>query len=336
MGGRRHRICRHRCSGGPGGGQRCRRDGHGVGGPAVSHPLQPQRHVVVMGHRRRRSGGGGGGTAGFAFYSTAAAVADVAQPAGTVRSDCSRWVVMVSSLTAAEAQDGSASQVLTLKTAFGTDFDAYAVGPADAPRAVLLLHDRFGMSTQVRDWAARFAAQGYRALAIDLSDGRRAKKWPHATSIMSAIDPEAATADIAAALNYLTPEERKVENDSWDYGATQALLATIDASVSVAATVAFYPTALVTNQDQLQLIANPVLVVVAERDQQLGNDQILAFKDGMSKTRVDFNVMALDAERGFINPLSDDYSADNSRTAWDVTQEFLTRYLAQAPAAPVN
>ena len=249
---------------------------------------------------------------------------------------CLIAVLLLFVMTAAEAQDGSAGQVLTLKTAFGTDFDAYAAGPAEAPRAVLLLHDRFGMSTQVRDWADRFAAQGYRALAIDLYDGRRAKKWPHATSIMSAIDPVAATADIAAALNYLKPEERKVVIVGWDYGATQALLATIDASVSVAATVAFYPTALVTNQDRLQLIANPVLVVVAERDQQLGNDQILAFKDGMSKTRVDFNVMALDAERGFINPLSDDYSADNSRTAWDVTQEFLTRNHAQAPAAPVN
>lgn len=242
-----------------------------------------------------------------------------------------RWCLAVLALfmmSAAHAE-APAGEALILKTAFGTDFDAYVAGPADAPRAVLLLHDRYGMSAQVRDWADRYAAEGYRALAVDLYDGRHATKRKHATSIMDSIDPVASEAIIAAGLAHLRPESHKVVIVGWDYGATQALLATLAAPASVAVTVAYYPTDVVTDRDLLQTIVNPVLVVAAERDRQLSTEEILAFKDGMSKTRVDFNVMGVDAERGFINPLDKGYDADTTQTVWDVTQEFLARYLPQ-------
>src|SRR3569833_1940514 len=196
----------------------------------------------------------------------------------------------------AHAEQGVTGEVLTIKTAFGTDFDAYAAGPEDATRAVLLLHDRYGMSAQVREWADRFAEQGYRALVIDLYDGRHAKDWKQATSIMTAIDQVAADADVAA-------------------------------------TVVYYPTALETIQDKLQTIVRPVLVVVAERDEQLATPQILAFKDGMSKTHVDFNVMGVDAERGFVNPMYNHFDANATQTVWDVTQEFLGQYVTGELAA---
>src|SRR3569833_246782 len=109
----------------------------------------------------------------------------------------------------AHAEQGGTGEVLTIKTAFGTDFDAYAAGPEDATRAVLLLHDRYGMSAQVREWADRFAEQGYRALVIDLYVGRHAKDLMKATSIMTCIEQVSAYADCAAAVKYLKTEHRK-------------------------------------------------------------------------------------------------------------------------------
>ncbi len=241
-------------------------------------------------------------------------------------------VLMLWGMSVAHAEENPSGRVITLETAHGTHFEAYAAGPEDAQLAVLLLHDRFGMSPQLREWTERFAGLGYRALAIDLYDGRRAEKWKHATTIMKAIDPVWSEANVAAGLNYLKPEERKVVIVGWDYGGTQALLATLAAPAAVAATVMYYPTALVTDQLHLQSIVKPVLVVVAERDEELAAEQILAFKDGMSKTRVEFNVMGLDASRAFINPLSGRYDADATNTVWDVTQDFLARYVV--PAAP--
>lgn len=231
-----------------------------------------------------------------------------------------------------QAQDATppAGKILVLNAAFGTGFDAYVAGAEDATRAVLLLHDRFGLNDQAREWADRFAEAGFRALAIDLYDGRHGKSWGHATSVMNSIDQVWADSNISAALRYLKQNnpDRKVVIVGWDYGATQALLATLQDPGAVAATITYYPTHLETNPTLVQTIISPVLIVVAERDQELSNQQVLAFKDGLSKTRVDFNVMGVDADRGFSDPASGHYDAGATATVWDVTQEFLARYVA--------
>lgn len=245
-----------------------------------------------------------------------------------------RYLVCVLSLVATMAygQEGAlpAAKAVVLTTAIGTHFDAYISGPEDASRAVLLLHDRYGLNDQARDWADRFAALGYRALAIDLYDGRHGKSWKHATSIMNSIDQVWADSDIAASLSYLKDKKpkRKVVVLGWDYGATQALLATLHDPTAVAATITYYPTHLESNPTLIQALLSPVLIVVAERDEELSIKQVLDFKDGLSKTRVDFNVMGLDADRGFGNPQSDHYDATATATVWDVTQDFLSRYVA--------
>jgi carboxymethylenebutenolidase len=244
-----------------------------------------------------------------------------------------RCLVCVLSLmaTLANAQDTTlpAGKAVVLTTAYGTQFDAYVAGPEDASRAVLLLHDRYGLNNQARDWADRFAGLGYRALAIDLYDGRHGNSWEHATSIMNSIDQVWADSDIAASLAYLKDKkpERKVVLFGWDYGATQALLATIHDPTAVAATITYYPTHLETDPALVQSIISPVLIVVAERDRELSAKQVAAFKDGLSKTRVNFNVMGLDADRGFSDPVSDHYDAGATATSWDVTQEFLARFV---------
>ena len=147
---------------------------------------------------------------------------------------------------------------------------------------------------------------------------------------MHAIDQVWADSDIAASLKYLKDGKpgRKVVVLGWDYGATQALLATIHDPTAVAATITYYPTRLETDPARVQSIVNPVLIVVAERDQELSTRQVVAFKDDLSKTRVDFNVMGVDADRGFSDPVSDHYSAGATATVWDVTQEFLARYVS--------
>jgi carboxymethylenebutenolidase len=224
-------------------------------------------------------------------------------------------------------QPGGKATVLT--TAYGTTFDAYITGPTDATRGVLLLHDRYGLNNQARDWAERFAALGYRALAIDLYDGRHAKSWEHATSIMHQIDPVWADTDIAAALHFLKKEnpKRKLVILGWDYGATQALRATLKDPSAVALTICYYPTHLETDPALVQTIVSPVLIVVAERDEQLSRKQVQTFKDSLSKTRVEFNVLSLDADRGFTDPASDRYDAAATASVWEATQDFLSRYI---------
>jgi len=277
-----------------------------------------------------------------------------------------RWLVCALSLVAsvafmplagnwAYAQEAALStgKAVVLTTAYGTQFDAYVIGPEDASRAVLLLHDRYGLNAQTRDWAARFAGLGYRALAIDLYDGRHAKSWKHATTIMDSIDQEWAYADISAALSYLKDNnpQRKVVILGWDYGGTEALLATLRDPDAVAVTVSYYPAHLDISPSSAQIVENPMMLVLAKRDAELHVRPTQAIKDGMGKTDINFivqgldalsnlgeiaailrakmaiNVTGLDADRGFSDPLSEHYDAAATASAWNITQEFLSRYL---------
>lgn len=253
----------------------------------------------------------------------------------------------------AHAQEGTlpAGKAVILTTAYGTRFDAYVSGPEDASRAVLLLHDRYGLNNQMRDWADRFAGLGYRALAIDLYDGRHGKSWNQGTSIMHSIDQVWANTDISAALSYLKDDkpERKVAVIGWDYGGTQALLATLHDPSAVAATISYYPTHLDTGPVTAQTVESPMMIVLAKRDDELNIKRNESSNGGLDKKRVNFIIMGLDAlsnlreiaavlrttmvihvvgfdaDRGFSDPSSTHYDAAATGTAWDETQQFLSQ-----------
>ena len=79
---------------------------------------------------------------------------------------------------------------ITIKSVMGTSLQGYVAGPEDAALGILILHDRWGINDTIRQWVDRFAAKGYRALAIDVFDGRISNKMRLATEIMNATDPE--------------------------------------------------------------------------------------------------------------------------------------------------
>ena len=271
-----------------------------------------------------------------------------------------RCLICALSLVAATAygQAGTqtpqpAGKATVLTTAYGTQFDAYVAGPEDASRAVVLLHDRYGFDEQVRDWADRFAGLGYRALAIDLYDGRHATTWEHATSIMNSIDQVWADSDITAALHYLKENkpQRKVVILGWDYGGTEALLATLNDPAAVAATISYYPTHLNTTPSSPETVDSPMMLILAKRDPELkirpsqpakgsvgkaGANFIVLGLDALAnmreiaavlRSRMDIDVIGLNADRGFSDPLSKHYDAAANASAWQETQEFLSRHV---------
>ena len=120
-----------------------------------------------------------------------------------------------------QTRQGRAVEIPTL---FGTKFDAYQAGPEDAGKAVVLLHDQWGLNEGMLDIADQFARSGYLVLAIDLSDGRSSTDKELAMSIARQSDPEWAKANIRSAIDYLGNAERKVAVIGWGTGGTLALI----------------------------------------------------------------------------------------------------------------
>jgi dienelactone hydrolase len=81
---------------------------------------------------------------------------------------------------------------------------ALALPPGDAPAgAVILVHEWYGLNDDMRRLAARFAAEGFIALAVDLYDGRVATDAPEAMQLSSALKTPDAVRIIAAAAEAL-------------------------------------------------------------------------------------------------------------------------------------
>ena len=61
----------------------------------------------------------------------------------------------------------------------------------------------------------------------------------------------------------------------------------------------------------------------------LGLDALANMREiaAVLRTRMDIDVMGLDADRGFSDPLSKHYDAAATASAWQVTQEFLSRHV---------
>ncbi|MDR3534771.1 MAG: dienelactone hydrolase family protein [Rhodopila sp.] len=61
-------------------------------------------------------------------------------------------------------------ETIQLKAADGFNFSAYAAGPANASKGVVVVQEIFGVNHHIRDMADRFAALGYAVVAPALFD----------------------------------------------------------------------------------------------------------------------------------------------------------------------
>ncbi|MFP2962215.1 dienelactone hydrolase family protein [Myxococcus sp. 1LA] len=73
----------------------------------------------------------------------------------------------------------------------------------DAPGAVVLIHEYWGLNGHTRDVADRLAREGFTVFAVDLYDGRVTKDANEANAMLKALDWGKATADLRAAVEAL-------------------------------------------------------------------------------------------------------------------------------------
>ncbi len=217
-------------------------------------------------------------------------------------------------------------QMLELKTADGKPFKVYAVGAKDAKRGILVVHEYWGLNDHIKSWADRFADMGYRAMAVDLYDGKIATDQDTAKKYMGAVDQEAANAKHRATLNALKAPNRKLATIGWCFGGGQSLRATLQEPDAVDATVIYYGP-LVTDPDQLAFIKGPVLGIFAKQDTFITPEKVKAFEQAMKAAGKSLEVHNYDANHAFANPSGAAYNSEAAKQAWDVTKKFLAKNL---------
>ncbi len=225
--------------------------------------------------------------------------------------------------------DSLKGRLVTIKTAIGTQFQGFVAGRLDAKQSILLLHDRWGLNSTMRQRVEAFAARGYRALAIDVFDGRASDEWALATEILESADPEWVKSDVLAGVAYLQAPDRKVAVMGWGFGGWQTYQAALLASDQVDAAIVWYAP-LYSNLQEARTISAPLLGIFASRDAQVTPQMIGSYEGMMKKSRNVFRHYVYEADHGFADPqYRRAFDERVVNEAWESVDRFLAAFVEE-------
>ncbi|MDM8561612.1 alpha/beta fold hydrolase [Candidatus Parabeggiatoa sp. HSG14] len=214
---------------------------------------------------------------------------------------------------------------MELTTPEGDVFQTYLVGPADATKAVLIIHDWWGMLNYNREWADQFAKLGYRAMVVDLYDGYHPADIKDAGEYMRGIDLEVAHSKLDTAITTLQIPHRKIAVLGWSFGGLQAQHTTLQNPSIVDALVLYYCRVILDKQN-ITTLNCPVLAIFAESERTWPKKQY-SFEKTMSEANKILEYYSYDADHGFANPEGPRYDSDATEEALQKTVTFLEKYL---------
>jgi carboxymethylenebutenolidase len=214
---------------------------------------------------------------------------------------------------------------MQLITPAGEMFDTYVVGDENATKGILIIHDWWGLLAYNCEWADEFAKLGYRAMVIDLYEGHHPKDMKAAGSYMQNIDQARTNRKLKTALQSLQATDRKVAILGWSFGGLQAQHATLHFPELVHALVFFYCRVLLDHHNVKAMNA-PTLAIFAETELTWPDKQA-ALEDVMAENGKILECYSYDADHGFAHPDSLRYDADATEDAWQMTINFLNKYL---------
>lgn len=225
--------------------------------------------------------------------------------------------------TAAGARDG---RLVPITTVYGTTFYSYVVGPEEAKRSLVLIHDRWGLDEFALDTADGFGKQGFFVVAVDLFDGRRAQQRTEREGLrlLSQADPAATVENLRGALHYInTSAGKRAAVVGWGYGAGEALRITVAEPVLVISTVMIYGGPLITKEQKLREIRGPVLGIFSNDDPFVPSTQVDLFVETMNQLRNSMAVLRVEARTGFLEPNTPEYNQATAQRSWQRVIDFL-------------
>jgi len=165
-------------------------------------------------------------------------------------------------------------------------------------------------------------------VVADLFDGRPVLRDSMAKMVVAQTDPEWVTANLHGAIDYLKRQQDLVAAIGWGYGASYLYQIASSDDTDIDALVAFYamPKG---NQQALERLNAPILGVFGRLDPAFGIEQLDEFQQVMLRLRINLDVVTLDADSGFVNPMSSSYNAAASEEAWLAIQRFLKRHFTE-------
>ncbi|HEV7240491.1 MAG TPA: dienelactone hydrolase family protein [Thermoanaerobaculia bacterium] len=188
------------------------------------------------------------------------------------------------------------------------DASGYLALPASAEAkkpAIIVIQEWWGVDDWIREQTARFAEQGYVALAPDLYRGRRTNAPEEAHELARGLPEDRAMADLKAAVDYLSTradvDPNRIGVIGWCMGGGYALkLATVEPRVKAAAV---NYGSLVTDDKAITRIQSQILGNFGADDRGIPAEDVKAFGQNLTKYGKLGDIKIYDgAGHAFMNP----------------------------------
>jgi carboxymethylenebutenolidase len=210
-------------------------------------------------------------------------------------------------------------------------FQAWPQKPGPFP-AVIILHERWGLTHHFQELAFRLAAHGYVALAVDQysrTGSSVTSDAEHGDQLMAKVNLSLLMKDLAAAAEYLNYQDyvkkHRIAALGFDMGASFALNFAASRR-QLRGCIAFYGKVPI---DALGSLRCPVQYHHAEHDDRVSLQEVEALAGKLTAQKVQCEVHTYPGTRhGFFNKSHlDTYDAVAAEEAWIRTLAFLDEYI---------
>jgi len=200
--------------------------------------------------------------------------------------------------------------------------------PGTGKPGVIVLQEWWGLVPHIKDVAARFAAQGYVALAPDLYHGKSTLEAAEAAHLMEGLDWGRAAKEIAGAVRYLREAEgcSRVGVTGFCMGGALTLIAATQPGVDAYAAFYGFPPA---KAADLEKITAPGLILFGEREEYFSVPDAQAFAERQrQRGRAAEVVVYPGAGHAFFNnDRPEVFRPDAANDAWRRTLDHFGRHL---------
>lgn len=205
-------------------------------------------------------------------------------------------------------------------------------------RAIIVIHEWWGLNKWVKEQAANLAENGYVALAVDLYRGKVTADPSEARKLKRGLPEDRAIRDLKAAFDYLAGrpdvDPKHIGSLGWSMGGGLALQLAIHEPRLAACVVNYGP--LPANPVDLQKINAQVLGIFGSLDRAIPPDKVRAFERCMSAAKKPVDIEIYDgAGHAFESPANKSgYRSEATADAWFHTLKFFEE--ARESESPVS
>jgi carboxymethylenebutenolidase len=231
----------------------------------------------------------------------------------------------------ARAADGPGADTSLVRLG-GDGTQAFVAWPrgANAAPAVIVVHEWWGLNSQIRRVARQLAQQGYVAIVPDLYHGQTAADAEAAHVLMRGLEEGKTATDIDASIAWLKAQPRtrdaRVGVMGFCMGGSIAQQTGMR-SGAVSAVVMFYGSP-VAEPTRIAALRAPLMGHFGGTDRGIPAERVAAFEKALADAGKDAQIFVYPgAGHAFMNDERDSFHPDASRQAWARSLDFLQKQL---------